>query len=89
MATPADWSHRRAVAPLKILVIGAGITGLATALALKQTGHTCLVLERRETLREIGAGLQLPLNAVRILHRLGLRDEVLAKTSLLTDTSVR
>ncbi|MFO1148564.1 MAG: FAD-dependent monooxygenase [Alsobacter sp.] len=55
-----------------ILVAGAGIGGLTTALALAKAGHDVVVLEKRTKVEEVGAGLQLSPNASRILIELGL-----------------
>jgi salicylate hydroxylase len=66
-------------APLRhLLVAGAGIGGLAAALALAKAGLRVTVLERRPGLTEIGAGLQLSPNATRILARLGAMEAVAA-----------
>ncbi len=46
-----------AYTPLKILIIGAGITGLSTAIALSLTGHTVIIYEAAQSLSEVGAGL--------------------------------
>jgi salicylate hydroxylase len=55
-----------------VLVAGAGIGGLAAALALAQAGRSVTVLERRTKVEEIGAGIQLSPNASRVLIDLGL-----------------
>jgi salicylate hydroxylase len=57
---------------MRIIVIGAGMGGLAAALTLKRSGFDVQVFEQAAQLREIGAGVQLSSNATRILHRLGL-----------------
>ncbi len=57
----------------RIVIAGAGIGGLATALALKQRGFRPIVCERAPELKEIGAGLLLSPNGVRALEFLGLR----------------
>ncbi|KAJ7134311.1 hypothetical protein C8R44DRAFT_662685 [Mycena epipterygia] len=62
--------------PLSIIVIGAGIGGLAVANRLSHAGHTVTVLEASTVLGEIGAGLQLSPNATRLLHRWGLKTEL-------------
>lgn len=60
----------------RFIVIGAGIGGLAAALALSERGHEVLVLESAPTLSEIGAGIQLAPNALRVLDELGLLEDV-------------
>src|SRR5215210_1036331 len=60
----------------RVLVVGAGIGGLATAIALQQTGREVLVLERAPELWDVGAGISLWPNAVRALRRLGIGDAV-------------
>ena len=55
-----------------ILVAGAGIGGLAAALACARAGHRVQLLEQSGEFVEAGAGIQLGPNAVRRLHALGL-----------------
>lgn len=55
-------------------IVGAGIAGLTTALALARKGITSHILEQATALDEVGAGLQLSPNASRILADLGLLD---------------
>ena len=59
-----------------VVVAGAGIAGLATAIALARRGIVVEVCERAARLAEIGAGLQLSPNAVHALDRIGLRAAV-------------
>ncbi|PZG08912.1 FAD-dependent oxidoreductase [Micromonospora craterilacus] len=54
------------------VVAGAGIGGLAAALALHRRGWRVTVLERAPEPREVGAGITLMANAVRGLDALGL-----------------
>ncbi|KAI1815146.1 FAD/NAD(P)-binding domain-containing protein [Poronia punctata] len=61
---------------LSIVVIGGGLCGVASALALRKSGHRVTVLERSPELREIGAGIQLPPNATRLLQKWGVLDDV-------------
>ena len=62
---------------IPLLTAGGGIGGLAAALALARQGRPAHVLERAPQFAEIGAGLQFAPNATRMLHALGLLDEVL------------
>ena len=57
---------------MKALVIGAGIGGLAAALSLRHAGIDVDVHERSEALGEVGAGIQVSPNGVKVLQRLGL-----------------
>src|SRR6266851_9465639 len=57
---------------LQIAIIGAGIGGLAAACALRQGGFEVTVYERAAELGEVGAGLQLGPNAVKVLRALGV-----------------
>src|SRR5690606_39160787 len=57
---------------MKILVAGAGISGLATALALSRAGHDVEVVERAPELTEVGAGIALQPHATRCLDYLGV-----------------
>lgn len=61
-----------------MVVVGGGIGGLTSALALASQGRSVRVLERAPEFAEIGAGLQLAPNATRILDRLGVMDDVVA-----------
>lgn len=58
----------------RVAVVGGGIAGLTTALALTRAGVHTQVFERAEEIREVGAGIQLSPNATVLLHRLGLTE---------------
>lgn len=57
------------------MVIGAGITGLATAVALQRRGHDVAVIEER-TDTSSGAGISIWPNALAALDEIGLGDAV-------------
>ena len=57
---------------MHISIAGAGIAGLACAIAISQNGHSATVFEQAARLEAIGAGLQLGPNAVRVLEDLGV-----------------
>ncbi|GGF70514.1 monooxygenase [Paracoccus acridae] len=55
-----------------VTVVGGGVAGLTAAIALQQRGAKVTVLERAPAIAEVGAGLQLSPNAMRVLDALGL-----------------
>lgn len=57
-----------------VLIAGAGIGGLAAALALAREGYRAVVFERSESAESAGAGIQLSPNATRALKALGVLD---------------
>ena len=63
--------------PLRIIIVGAGIGGLAAAVALRQRGFEVEIFERSNRLEEAGAGLQIGPNGVKVLRALGLEDELM------------
>ncbi len=63
---------------MRVLIVGAGIGGLAAALALRQAGFDAHVYEQASALREVGAGVAISPNAVKVLHRLGLAEALRA-----------
>jgi 2-polyprenyl-6-methoxyphenol hydroxylase-like FAD-dependent oxidoreductase len=62
--------------PSRVLVVGGGIAGLATARALLRQGIEPEVVERAAAWSHPGAGMYLPANAVRALGALGLEAEL-------------
>ena len=65
--------------PKNAIVIGAGIGGLAVAVALARRGVAVTVLEQAEAIREVGAGLQVSPNGLNVLRALGLENRLLAR----------
>ncbi|WP_420457052.1 FAD-dependent monooxygenase [Rubrivirga sp.] len=63
----------------RVAVVGGGIGGLATALALRQRGVEATVYERADALREVGAGIVLWPNGTRALAALGVLGAVEAR----------
>ncbi len=57
---------------IRVAIIGAGLGGLAAAGALRQHGIEVAVYERAPKLGEVGAGIQLGPNAVKVLRALGI-----------------
>lgn len=59
-----------------VLVVGGGIGGLATALALSRKAIPVQVLEQAPEFKEIGAGIQLGPNVFRMFEVLGLTEQM-------------
>lgn len=72
-----------------VVVVGGGVGGLATALALRPEGRPVRVLERGARLDGGGAGLVLSPNAQRCLRALGVEEATRSRATVLTRTVVR
>ncbi|KAK7028753.1 hypothetical protein R3P38DRAFT_2938007, partial [Favolaschia claudopus] len=68
---------------LKVIVVGAGIGGLQTALALAADGHSVTVLESVKEFLEVGAGIRVPPNSVRLSRSWGVDFEAIPKETSL------
>jgi salicylate hydroxylase len=81
MSTPGSGRH--------VLIAGGGIGGLAAALALLRRGFDVDVYEQAQEQREIGAGVQLSANGIRVLHELGVHEALRALACEATGKEVR
>ncbi len=61
---------------MKISIIGAGIGGLTTAIALKQKGFEVEIFETSKDFKKAGSGINLAINAMQVFKRLGIYDEI-------------
>lgn len=61
---------------LRAVVVGGGIGGMAAAVALARAGIDVQVYEQARELTEVGAGVSLAPNGLRMLHRLGVGEGV-------------
>ena len=62
---------------VRIAIIGGGIGGLTTAIALRQFGFDPQVYEQAPALLDVGAAIAIWPNAMRVLQKLKLADAVL------------
>ncbi len=74
---------------MRAVVVGAGIGGLAAAIALERAGVEPMVIERAPKLDEAGFGLVVSANAVAALRSLGLRDRVAARATGIRRAEIR
>lgn len=61
---------------IRIAIVGAGIGGLTAAIALAQRGIDAQLYEQAQALREVGAGIGLGPNAMKILRALGIEASI-------------
>ncbi|KAK4499898.1 hypothetical protein PRZ48_008084 [Zasmidium cellare] len=73
---PVQQHVTQARLPLRIVIVGAGLGGLATAIALARRGHSVEVLEQASQLGEVGAGIQVPPNSCLLLQRWGVLEHL-------------
>src|SRR5262245_33316787 len=71
------------------VIVGGGIGGLTAGIALKQTGWDVTVCERAPELREVGAGITLWTNAVKVLRKLGAGEAVESVAAPLERSEMR
>ena len=67
----------------RILIVGGGIGGLSAALALRQVGFAPEVFEQAPELLEVGAAIAVWPNALRLLQRLGVAEQVLLRAGVI------
>lgn len=63
---------------LSVVIAGGGIGGLTAALCLHAFGHQVTVFETAPQISEVGAGLQISPNGMKVLAKLGLAEQVVA-----------
>ncbi|MQA05861.1 MAG: NAD(P)-binding protein [Streptosporangiales bacterium] len=73
----------------RAIVVGAGIGGLTAAAALGQQGWTVRVFERAPALEQVGAGLAVAPNALRVLDLLGAGEAVRDLAAFQGDGGIR
>ena len=73
---------------MKAIIIGAGIGGLSTAIALRKIGMDVKVFERKQEVRFAGAGLGIGANAVRALQQLDAGEQVLQSGKVLDELRI-
>src|SRR5262245_36412535 len=92
VSTSVEYStgvERQKQSLVKAIIVGGGIAGLASALALTQRGWQVEVFERAPEFTEVGAGLSLWPNALRALDALGVGVPVRGRAVLGGQAGIR
>src|SRR5688500_9148674 len=61
----------------KGIIIGAGIGGLTTAIALAKKGISGTVYEQADEIREVGAGIWVAPNGLKVYEKLGIVQDII------------
>lgn len=69
-------------------IIGGGIAGLTTAIALKKTGINAQVFESAPAIKPVGAGLMLAANAIKAYRKLGIAEKIIKRGRLLPTLNI-
>jgi salicylate hydroxylase len=77
------------VTELPVLIAGGGIAGLAAALGLARQGQRVRLFEQAAAFAEIGAGLQMSPNGVRVLRALGAWEQIETSCVIPSEIHVR
>lgn len=73
---------------MKITIVGGGIAGLSTAIALNKLGFQSEVYEKATAINEVGAGIWMQPNALKVLDWLGLGESVRESGALLEQVDI-
>lgn len=74
---------------IDVVIVGAGLGGLAAAVGLRKAGHNVTILEQAAELGEVGAGIQIPPNSSRILLKWGLGQKFQEKVMMPANIFLR
>lgn len=75
--------------PVRALIVGGGIGGLATSIALERVGIQATVFERAPVARETGSGVQIWTNGMEALQELGLAEQIQQQGALIERFQIR
>ncbi|PPJ52452.1 hypothetical protein CBER1_10380 [Cercospora berteroae] len=76
-------------AALKVVIVGAGLGGLAAAIACRHGDLEVTILERAAKIGNVGAGIQVPPNGSKTLKRLGVLSQIEESSTALESIDVR
>ncbi|KAK5562680.1 hypothetical protein LTR43_011720 [Exophiala xenobiotica] len=75
--------------PLNVIIVGAGIAGLALAGLMGRSGHKVIVMEAAPNIADVGAGITCSPNLTRLLSRWGLDPSLRKHTNVLSQITLR
>ena len=67
----------------RVLIVGGGIAGLSAAAGLTRAGISCEIVERSERWEPVGAGIVLGVNAMSVMRKLGIADDIAKRGTTL------
>ncbi len=73
---------------MAIDIIGAGIGGLTTAIALEKKGFDISIYEQAKEIKPIGAGIILANNAMQVYEKLGIRKQIESKGNPISSVNI-
>src|SRR5687767_11634919 len=73
----------------EFLILGGGIAGLTTAIALKRIGIQATLVEAAPEFKPVGAGIALAANAMKVYHQLGLYEKLRIAGNSIGEMQVR
>lgn len=73
---------------MSIVIIGAGIGGLTTALFLEKLGIPYQIFEQATDIKPVGAGIILAHNAMQVFDKLGLKEQITTLGNPLTSINI-
>lgn len=81
--------HETTASTEDVIIVGAGVGGLTLALGLLRNGQSVQIFESAATLEEVGAGISVPPNALKLLWRLGLKEKLATLVCLPEQGEIR
>lgn len=72
----------------RAIIIGAGISGLASAIALRRIGFDIIINEKSTTLKNGGAGITLWNNAINALSELGISEQLFTNCKIINKSQI-
>lgn len=83
MTTTSDHPPRPSIA-----IIGGGIAGLSTAIALQKIGFQSIVFEAASHIKALGAGLLLAANAIKGFEHIGIAEKIIPAGQQLSQFAI-